>query len=149
MTKVINGFVWLIVTDKAKEIYSSGTFELYALYPDPEGTESLIECESDIEDALEDGLDIGIEVGRLEGLVDANYKALSDEFEQYKKESVKWSIEDFTEYDHDTYRINAEQAQEALERMIYKHDADMGISWQTVEHYLTEYGTLKTNNHAL
>lgn len=143
MTKVINGFVWLIVTDKAKEIYSSGTFELYALYPDPDGTESLIEFRSDIDSAIECGFDIGIEVGKLEDLIDTNYKSLSAEFEQYKRESVKWCIEDFTEYDHSKYTIDADQAQEALERMIYKHDADMGISWYTIEYYISEYGTLK------
>jgi Cys-tRNA synthase (O-phospho-L-seryl-tRNA:Cys-tRNA synthase) len=72
------------------------------------------------------------------------YNKLLEEFEQYKKESVKWSIEDFTEYDYPTYTINKEQAQEALERMIHKHDASLGINWDTIEYYITEYGTLKS-----
>jgi len=71
------------------------------------------------------------------------YESLLKEFEQYKKESVKWSVEDFTWYEHDTYTINEEQAQEALERMIQKHDASYGISWDTVDYYIGEYGTLK------
>jgi len=71
------------------------------------------------------------------------YEALLKEFEQYKTESVKWSVEDFTEYEHDKYTITKEQAQEALERMIQKHDASIGINWDVVEYYLTEYGTLK------
>jgi hypothetical protein len=71
------------------------------------------------------------------------YESLLKEFEQYKKESVKWSVEDFTWYEHDTYTINEEQAQEALERMIYKHDAELGINWTTIEYYIEEYGTLK------
>ena len=71
------------------------------------------------------------------------YEALLKEFEQYKRESIKWSVEDFTEYEHDKYTINKDQAQEALERMIHKHDAIYGISWNEVEYYLSEYGTLK------
>jgi hypothetical protein len=71
------------------------------------------------------------------------YEALLKGFEQYKKESVKWSVEDFTWYEHDTYTINEEQAQEALERMIQKHDAEYGISWHTVDYYICGYGTLK------
>ena len=73
------------------------------------------------------------------------YEALLKEFEQYKRESIKWSVEDFTEYEHHKYTINEEQAQEALERMIRKHDAIYGISWNEVEYYLCEYGTLKTD----
>jgi len=74
------------------------------------------------------------------------YEALLKEFEQYKKESIKWSVEDFTWYEHDKYTINEEQAQEALERMIQKHDAEYGISWQTVDYYIGEYGTLKEDD---
>lgn len=75
------------------------------------------------------------------------YEKLLQEFEQYKKESIKWSIEDFTEYNHPIYEINKEQAQEALEDMIHHHDANYGISWNTIEHYIGEYGTvLKRTN---
>lgn len=65
-TKVINNFVWLIVTDKAKEIYSSGIFELYVLHND--NSESLIEEYSQISEAQENGLEIGIEVDHLDSL---------------------------------------------------------------------------------
>lgn len=68
------------------------------------------------------------------------YEELLSEFEQYKNESIKWGVEDFTEYQMDGISITDEQAQEALERMIYKHDACYGISWETVEYYLSEYG---------
>jgi len=62
-TKVIQGFVWLLVTDKAKEIYQSGLFELYILHDDD--SESLVEEFFQLNEALEDGLDIGISVGQL------------------------------------------------------------------------------------
>ena len=62
-TTVIRGVVWLIVSHKAKEIFSSGTFELYLLYPGD--TESLVELYGDIEYAHENGIDIGIQVGNL------------------------------------------------------------------------------------
>jgi hypothetical protein len=66
-TIVIRGFVWLIVSDKAKEIFSSGTFEMYLLYPGD--TESLVEMYGDIEYANENGIDIGIEVGSLVDII--------------------------------------------------------------------------------
>ena len=61
--KIIDGFVWLVVTDKAEDIYFSDLFELYALYPD--GSESLIDGFVDLQVCLEFGLDIGIEVGKI------------------------------------------------------------------------------------
>ena len=64
--KVINDFVWLLVSDKAKEVYSSGTFDLYVLHND--GSESLVQSYADINNALESGLDIGIEVGNVKEL---------------------------------------------------------------------------------
>lgn len=66
-TVVIRGVVWLIVSHKAKEIFSSGTFELYLLYPGD--TESLVELYGDIEYAHENGIDIGIEVGKLVDII--------------------------------------------------------------------------------
>jgi len=61
--KIIDNFVWLIVTEKAKDIFHSGIFELYTLYDD--GTESLITSYDEINEALENGLNIVIEVGHL------------------------------------------------------------------------------------
>ena len=58
-----DGFIWKIVTDVAKMIFTNGTFELFTLYDD--GSESRIESFSEIEEALELGLPIGIEVGKL------------------------------------------------------------------------------------
>ena len=66
-TKVINGFVWLLVTSKAKEIWSSGTFEMFILEDD--GIYPPIELYGDIEYAHENGYDIGIEVGRLVDII--------------------------------------------------------------------------------
>ena len=62
-TKVVQGFVWLLVTNKAKEIYLNGLFELYILHDDE--SESLVEGFTQLSEALENGLDIGIEVGKL------------------------------------------------------------------------------------
>jgi hypothetical protein len=58
-----NGFVWLEVTDKAKEVFASGLFDVYKLHDD--GSESLCQSYADINDALEWGLELAIEVGRL------------------------------------------------------------------------------------
>jgi hypothetical protein len=59
-----DGFIWLIVNDKAKEIFNSGLFALYALYPDD--TEAQIESFDMLNEILEQGLDIGIEVSYLQ-----------------------------------------------------------------------------------
>jgi hypothetical protein len=56
-----DNFVWLLVTEKAKEVFSSGLFSLYVLHNDD--SESLVEKYADLNDALECGLEIGIEVG--------------------------------------------------------------------------------------
>ena len=61
--KVVQGFVWFLVTDKAKEIYLSELFELYILHNDD--SESLVEDFLQLNSALEDGKDIAIEVGHL------------------------------------------------------------------------------------
>ena len=77
------------------------------------------------------------------------YEQLLAEFEQYKKESIKWSVEDFLMY-NDEYAdrgifITAEQAQDALEQMIKNHDAQYGISWHEVEFYFEEYAEYRSN----
>ena len=61
--KIVDGFVWHVVTEMAENIYFSDTFELYALYDD--GSESLIVSFEDLQTCLEFGLDIGIEVGKI------------------------------------------------------------------------------------
>ena len=61
--KIRDAFVWLFVTNKAKEVFQSGLFEVYTLYDD--GSERLCESIDDINDALESGIDLAIEVGDL------------------------------------------------------------------------------------
>lgn len=58
-----DNFVFLDVTEKAKEVFQSGLFDLYIMHHD--NSESLVEKYADINDALEMGLSIVIEVGQL------------------------------------------------------------------------------------
>jgi hypothetical protein len=58
-----DSFVWLLVSEKAKEIFASGLFALYVLYDDD--SESLIDHYEQLDYALANGLSIGIEVGFL------------------------------------------------------------------------------------
>lgn len=69
------------------------------------------------------------------------YEDLLAEFEQYKKESVKGSIEDFTTLntEYDDLFITDENAQKALERVIRTHDCDLGITWETIRYVFEEY----------
>ena len=69
------------------------------------------------------------------------YEALKGEFEQYKLESIKWSVEDFTTLEKEGWSITEEQAQEALEEMIQGHDCTIGITWDTVHYYYEQFGT--------
>lgn len=71
------------------------------------------------------------------------YEELKQEFNQYKKESIKWSVEDFTEYNHEEYTITEEQAQKALECMIRHCDSQFGLSWHDVSYWIEEFGTKK------
>lgn len=68
------------------------------------------------------------------------YTDLEKEFEQYKKESIKWSWEDFVDRaTHIGYKCSDEQAQELLEQMIHKHDCTIGITWDTLDYYIQTY----------
>ena len=87
MKKIVNDFIWLIVTDKAKEIFNADLFQLYTLHDD--GTEALIETFEDLNEALENGLDIGVEVGYI-ATQDAK---VALEFKGYFTENL-WHIHD-------------------------------------------------------
>lgn len=91
-------------------------------------------------------------------MYDREYKELEDKYNALQKEnkelkkqlqnSITWSVEDFLGYDtNGKYTITPEQAQEALNHMIRKHDASMGITWDTIEYYLQEYGTLNFDDN--
>ena len=71
----------------------------------------------------------------------AAYLKLKQEFEQYKKESIKWGVEDFLSLEVEGYHITPENAQKALERMIEMHDASIGINWEVVRFWFEEFAT--------
>lgn len=75
------------------------------------------------------------------------YEQLLSEFEQYKKESIKWSVDDFLEYEQDEYVISKEQAQKALESMIHYHDCNDGITWDSLMYYIIMFGTPINDNN--
>lgn len=58
-----SGFAWVIVTEKAKEIFNTGLFELFILNWD--GSESKIEEFYQLSDALGNGNIIAIEGGNI------------------------------------------------------------------------------------
>lgn len=75
--KIVDGFIWLLVTDKAIQVFTSGLFELYVLYND--GSETLVESNQQIRDAVSNGLDIGIEVGFV------------DDEDSFKQQAIEFS----------------------------------------------------------
>lgn len=59
-----DGFVYkLVSSDKAKDIFSLGLFDLYVIHNDD--SESLIDSRNDLIQALENGNEIGIPVGNI------------------------------------------------------------------------------------
>ena len=63
-----DNFVWLLVNEKAKEVYIGGLFSLYIIYDDD--SEELVGGFDHLTRALEGGLDIGIEVGFIKNKCD-------------------------------------------------------------------------------
>jgi len=62
------------------------------------------------------------------------------EFNQYKLEAVKWSWDDIQgTAKQKGKKCSKKKAQEILELMIDKHDAELGITWITIEYYVDEY----------
>lgn len=61
-----DGFVWLLVNESAKELFSSGSLSIYRLHEDD--SESLIQSYDDINSALECGENIGVEVTFIKNL---------------------------------------------------------------------------------
>lgn len=59
-----DGFLWGKVTHKAKEIYNSGLFDLFAV--NYEGADYLIEDFEELNELLETGQDIFIELCHIE-----------------------------------------------------------------------------------
>ena len=90
-----DGFVWLLVTDKAKEIFISGLFSLYELHDD--SSESLIEGFDQLNEALANGSSIGIEVGFTNDYID-----LFEYVERLPK-TVQHTIELYANLDTLTY----------------------------------------------
>lgn len=82
-------FVWLLVTEKAKEIFLSGLFDLHIIYSDD--SESLIESFGQLVEAIESGQDIGIEVGFISDDVD-----LFDHYSRIPKK-IRYIIETYTD----------------------------------------------------
>jgi len=67
-TKVTSdGFVWLIVNDSAKELFSSGALNMYELRED--GSELIIQTNTQLIKCFENGNDIGIEVGFIDDII--------------------------------------------------------------------------------
>lgn len=90
-------FIWLVVTGKAKEIYLSGLFDLYALYDDD--SETLITGFTQLSEALENGLDIGVEVGFISNNIDL--------FEHYKRmpEKIRNIIDSYSNTENFSYQV--------------------------------------------
>lgn len=88
-------YVWLLVTEKAKEIYLSGLFELYVLYDDD--SETLVEGFTQLSEALENGLDIGVGVGFISDDID-----LFDHYSRIPKK-IRYIIETYTDASEFSY----------------------------------------------
>lgn len=84
--RIIDGFVWFIVTDKAKEVFNSDLFELFVITDDG-GEYQILDHES-LNKFLEEGRDIAIE---------GDYLALNDprKFNSFEINTTAWNEENF------------------------------------------------------
>ena len=68
-----------------------------------------------------------------------------DILSEYDEGSIGWSVDDFKTQAHAVYGdnwhnvLNELMFPTALRIMIQKHDADIGITWDTIEYYLEQY----------
>ena len=127
MKKIVNDFVWLIVTDKAKEIFNADLFQLYTLHDD--GSEALIETFEDLNEALGNGLDIGIEVGRI-ATQDAK---VALEFKGYYTGNL-WHINDVRTHNE---TLTDEECMDVLNDVMTSPRIMEEISW-AIEYTLNE-----------
>lgn len=110
MKKIVNDFIWLVVTDKAKTnpLLMHNLFQLYTMHDD--GSEALIETFEDLNVALGNGLDIGIEVGRI-ATQDAK---VALEFKGYYAGNL-WHINDVRTQDE---TLTDDQCMEVLDEVL-------------------------------
>ena len=127
MKKIVNDFIWLVVTDKAKEIFNADLFQLYTLHDD--GSEALIETFEDLNEALGNGLDIGIEVGRI-ATQDAK---VALEFKGYYTENL-WHINDVRTHNE---TLTDEECMDVLNDVMTSPRIMEEISW-AIEYTLNE-----------
>jgi len=74
--------------------------------------------------------------------VSALLLGLKEEIQQYKRESIRWSISDFKQQANNSENpeyYDLSKFPSALELMIEEHDADVGINWDTIQSYLDDY----------
>lgn len=80
-----------------------------------------------------------LDLSSIREIIEEN-KSLKEKLER----SVSWSVEDFEgraddiEEEGGFILFDRDKFKDALYQMIYKHDASIGISWETIDFYLSE-----------
>lgn len=73
-------------------------------------------------------------------------RAWEKEFPDIEPENIAYDSIDFNEIAKQLKVYDPDKFRDALERMIYRHDATIGITWDTIDYYLDEY-CLKDKKH--
>ena len=77
---------------------------------------------------------------------------VQDELRTLGNECIRWSVDDFEgqainacDGDESIWQLyyNKDMFESALNEMIYKHDASIGINWDVVDYYLETYCKIK------
>jgi len=84
---------------------------------------------------------------RIAERAEARVKELEEELEC----SITWSVEDFENRavdieNNNDKKFDRELFQDALNRMIYKHDACYGICYDTIDYYLYDQCEIKSDD---
>lgn len=78
------------------------------------------------------------------------FEKFIEKVQEHKNTSIQWSVEDFEQRakENNDYRLIAKQEiveydkskfEAALYNMICDHDANLGITWDTIDYYLDTY----------
>lgn len=66
--------------------------------------------------------------------------AILDEYEEKMVSAIRWSIDDMMgQASEQGWELSEDDAQAALEEMIDDHDANYGITWETVRYHISKY----------
>lgn len=74
--------------------------------------------------------------------------AILDEYEEKMVGAIRWATDDMiAQATGEGWELSEEDAQTALEDMISHHDCNLGITWETIHYYISQYKPKENGNN--